>query len=92
MHHQCFSTVFCYEDGVFIQDLNPTGSATAKKYVDTYNYISDRNFVGSKPLNVGEEDALRCYKATPYDKSGFCKSVGDKARYDYHHPWKSKKK
>ena len=67
------------------------GNATAKKYVDTYNYITDRNFAGSKPLNVGEE-ALRCYKAMPYDKSGFCKSVGDKARYDYHHPWKSKKK
>ena len=32
------------------------------------------------------------YKAMPYDKSGFCKAVGDKARYDYHHPWKSKKK
>ncbi|MBR5599610.1 MAG: hypothetical protein IKW39_06180 [Alphaproteobacteria bacterium] len=48
--------------------------------------------VGSKPLNVGEEESLRCYKAMPYDKSGFCKLVGDKARYDYHHPWKSKKK
>ena len=65
---------------------------TMKKVFDTYDYISDRNLAGSKPLNVGEEESLRCYKAMPYDKSGFCKLVGDKARYDYHHPWKSKKK
>lgn len=65
---------------------------TMKEVFDTYDYIADRNLVGSKSLNIGEEETLRCYKAMPYDKSGFCKAVGDKARYDYHHPWKFKKK
>lgn len=67
-------------------------SKTAEKIFDTYGYVADRTGIGSKSLDAGEEDTLKCYQAMPYDTTGFCKAVGNKARYDYHHPWKSKRK
>ncbi len=71
---------------------NTAINKTMENIFDTYDYVTDRIGTGSKPLNIGEEDSLRCYKAMPYDKTGFCKAVGDKARYNYSHPWKFKRK
>lgn len=75
--------------GKFI--LKKVGNATAKKYIDTYDYISDRILMGAKPLNIGEDEEMACYRQYPNDIVR-CKAVGDKARYDYRHPWKSKRK
>lgn len=64
---------------------------SAEKLSDTYDYVSDRVRWGIKPLNMGEEESLNCYKYMPQDKTGFCDSVGNSKREQYHHPWRSKK-
>lgn len=33
-----------------------------EKTSDTYNYVKDRVRWGIKPLNIGEEETLACYK------------------------------
>lgn len=67
------------------------GSKILENTIDTVDYVSDRIGMGSKPLNIGEDESIKCYKAMPYDKSGFCENVGNRVRENYHHPWKSKK-
>lgn len=64
---------------------------TLKNVFDTYDYISDRISMGARPLNVGEDEEMACYRQYPHDTAR-CKAIGDKIRYDYNHPWKSKRK
>ncbi len=67
------------------------GSKILENTIDTLDYLNDRIGMGAQPLNVGEDETVRCYKAMPYDQSGFCENVGKRIRYNYNHPWKSKK-
>jgi len=67
-----------------------TGGAVFKKMSDTYEYISDRTGLGAKPLNVGEEELLECYRKYPNNQEK-CREENKKFRDNYHHPWRSKK-
>lgn len=35
---------------------------TLKNVFDTYDYISDRISMGARPLNVGEDEEMACYR------------------------------
>ena len=67
-----------------------TFEKTIEKASDTYDYIKDRIRWGIKPLNIGEDESLECYRKYPNDKTR-CKALGDKIRDNYHHPWRTKK-
>ncbi|MCM1324860.1 MAG: hypothetical protein NC218_12160 [Acetobacter sp.] len=67
-----------------------SGSALLKKVSDTATYIGDRTGLGSKPLNVGEEELLECYRKYP-NTPDKCRAEDEKFKDNYHHPWRSKK-
>ena len=64
-----------------------SGKALGNKIFDTFDYLNERIATGSKPLNIGENETLDCYKKYPNDSS-HCNKIGDKIRENYHHPWR----
>ena len=64
--------------GVASFALRKIGNATIDKTVQRFNEPYRRfkqETTGIKPLNVGEDESMRCYRAMPYDSTGFCKKV-----------------
>lgn len=63
-----------------------SGKALGNKIFDTLDYLNERIGTGSKPLNVGENEMLDCYKKYPNDVLR-CNKIGDRVRKEYHNPW-----
>lgn len=43
----------------------------------------NREILGIKPLNVGEDEEMACYRQYPNDTTR-CRAVGDRIREEYH--------
>ena len=62
---------------------------TVQKFNEPYRQFKQEIF-GIKPLNVGEDKSMRCYKAMPYDSTGFCQKVFEYEINKYHKTGKYK--
>jgi hypothetical protein len=62
-----------------------SGKSLGNKISDTFDYVNERIGMGSKPLNIGENETLDCYKKYPNDVYR-CNKIGDKIREEYHNP------
>ena len=51
-----------------------TGSTILQKAVWPLEKL-DKEWSGGRPLNVGEDESMRCYRAMPKDSTGFCKKI-----------------
>lgn len=51
-----------------------TGSTLLQKTMWPLERL-DKEWRGGRPLNVGEDASMRCYRAMPNESTGFCRKV-----------------
>lgn len=68
---------------------NATIDRTFQKINDPYRKLKKETRT-INPLNVGEDESMRCYRAMPDDSTGFCRKVFEYEIDKYHKTGKYK--